>query len=148
MGVIRSPSDRAPISMRARNFMGAGYQTHGGKYRRPSVQERSIVYIRELIANNLLVNIFLRAAFDDRNQFPSSSWLEKWIKENTQIKVRPKEATKREKKREVYTYIFGGFRLNSRQTKESKVIIMIIKEREKKIKGERKKQRQNATSKI
>lgn len=36
MGVIRSPSDRAPISMRARNFMGAGYQMHGGKYRRPS----------------------------------------------------------------------------------------------------------------
>lgn len=38
LGVIRSPGDRASVSMRARNFMGAGYGVHVEEYREISLE--------------------------------------------------------------------------------------------------------------
>lgn len=121
LGVIRSPGDRASISMRARNFLGAGYGVHGEKYRRLKAK-RIVTYIssvdRGLIHH---VNIFLRDAFDDRNYFPSSSW--PIIKRETKRKRKKRKemGCARGKrligKKDVCTYIFEGFRLNSWQTK-------------------------------
>lgn len=42
LGVIRSPGDRASISMRARNFMGAGCEPHGEGYPRETEGNRSV----------------------------------------------------------------------------------------------------------